>query len=168
MKAIKRQEVEELVENLERLNPTPQPTENLEKVAGPWRLLYTTISISGYKKTKLGLREFVKLGDFMQIINVEQQEAVNLVHFSVAGLGTLEGDLRVTASYTPSSPSRVDIQFKSAQLSPDMIHKLFETNYDLLLSIFNPDGWLEITYVDEDTRVGRDDKGNIFVLEKCD
>lgn len=49
---------------------------------------------------------------------------------------------------------------------PDQLRQLFEKNYDLLLSIFNPEGWLDITYVDNELRVGRDDKGNLFVLER--
>lgn len=36
----------------------------------------------------------------------------------------------------------------------------------LLLSIFNPEGWLDITYVDGTLRCGRDDKGHLFVLER--
>lgn len=35
-----------------------------------------------------------------------------------------------------------------------------------LAQVFNPEGWLDITYVDADMRVGRDDKGNIFVTER--
>ena len=50
---------------------------------------------------------------------------------------------------------------------PSGLEKLFASNYDLLLSIFNPEGWLDITYVDETHRVGRDDKGNVFYLERC-
>lgn len=50
---------------------------------------------------------------------------------------------------------------------PKQLQQIFEQNFDLLLSIFNPDGWLDLTYVDEELRVGRDDKGNIFVLERC-
>lgn len=50
---------------------------------------------------------------------------------------------------------------------PEKLQSLFQANYDLLLSIFNPEGWLDITYVDQDTRVGRDDKGNIFVLARA-
>jgi hypothetical protein len=42
-----------------------------------------------------------------------------------------------------------------------------QANYELLLSIFNPEGWLDTTYVDDQHRVGRDDKGNVFVLERC-
>ena len=49
---------------------------------------------------------------------------------------------------------------------PKQLNALFEKNYDLLLSIFNPDGWLDITYVDEQHRLGRDDKGNVFLLER--
>jgi hypothetical protein len=49
---------------------------------------------------------------------------------------------------------------------PDQLQQLFQKNYDLLLSIFNPEGWLDITYVDAELRVGRDDKGNLFVLQR--
>jgi hypothetical protein len=56
--------------------------------------------------------------------------------------------------------------FLSLQV-PEKLQSLFQANYDLLLSIFNPEGWLDITYVDQDTRVGRDDKGNIFVLARA-
>lgn len=61
---------------------------------------------------------------------------------------------------------RVDIQFESSRLVPEQLLSLFQKNYDLLLSIFNPEGWLEITYVDDMLRVGRDDKGNIFLVER--
>ncbi len=44
---------------------------------------------------------------------------------------------------------------------------LCQANYALLLSIFNPEGWLDTTYVDDRHRIGRDDKGNVFVLERC-
>jgi hypothetical protein len=50
---------------------------------------------------------------------------------------------------------------------PDQLRQLFEKNYELLLSIFNPEGWLDITYVDSQLRIGRDDKGNLFVLERA-
>lgn len=48
------------------------------------------------------------------------------------------------------------------------LEALFQANYDLLLSVFNPDGWLEVSYVDDEGfRIGRDDKGHIFVLQRC-
>jgi hypothetical protein len=39
--------------------------------------------LQGVKKTKLGLREFVKLGDFQQIIDTQQQQAVSATHANV-------------------------------------------------------------------------------------
>ncbi|URE30322.1 hypothetical protein MUK42_07439 [Musa troglodytarum] len=63
---------------------------------------------------------------------------------------------------------RVDIKLERSNITPDQLMKIFEKNLDLLLAIFNPQGWLEITYVDESMRIGRDDKGNIFVLERND
>lgn len=33
--------------------------------------------LQGVKKTKLGLREFVKLGDFQQVIDTQKQQAVS-------------------------------------------------------------------------------------------
>ncbi len=50
---------------------------------------------------------------------------------------------------------------------PTQLQKLFEANYDLLLSIFNPEGYLDITYIDATHRVGRDDKGHVFLLERA-
>lgn len=85
----------------------------------------------------------------------------------------------------------INFSFLHAQLM-----NVFRKNYDILLGIFNPEGWLEITYpnfwlivflcfhtcniddnccfliplsyryVDDKMRIGRDDKGNIFVLER--
>ncbi|OAY74031.1 putative plastid-lipid-associated protein 7, chloroplastic, partial [Ananas comosus] len=126
----KKSEIEALVEQLERRNPTPQPTDHLlDKVDGNWKLLYSTITILGSKRTKLGLRDVISIGDSFQIIDVQK---------------------------------RVDIKLEKSTVTPE------QKNYDLLLAIFNPEGWLEITYVDDSLRIGRDDKGNIFVLERTE
>lgn len=70
------------------------------------------------------------------------------------------------AKYKVEGPARVGVQFLGSSLTPSALQAVFEANYDLLLGIFNPDGWLDITYLDSDFRVGRDDKGNVFVLER--
>ncbi|XP_059307928.1 fibrillin-5, chloroplastic isoform X2 [Lycium ferocissimum] len=129
----KKSEIEELVKQLESQNPIPEPTLSLDKVAGSWRLIYSTISILGSKRTKLGLRDFITLGDLYQNIDISE---------------------------------RVDIFYNNSAITPDQLMNVFKKNYDLLLGIFNPEGWLEITYVDENLRIARDDKGNIFVLER--
>lgn len=166
VQSAQRQEIENLLQLLEASNPCPRPTETLNKVKGEWRLLYSTISILGSKRTKLGLRDFITLGDFLQIIDIDQRKAVNKVGFSVAGLGMLKGSFTIEASYTIASPTRVNIEFKKSAIVPDQLLTLFQKNYDMLLSIFNPAGWLEITFVDDSMRVGRDDKGNVFLLER--
>lgn len=160
--------IEGLVKLLEAQNPTPNPTLSMEKVSGCWRLVYSTITILGSKRTKLGLRDFISLGDFIQIINVAEGKAANVIKFNVRGLNLLNGQLTVEASFKIASTSRVDIFYENSTITPNQLLSVFRKNYDLLLSIFNPEGWLEITYIDESTRVGRDDKGNIFLLERSE
>lgn len=73
MTSAQRSEIHGLVELLEARNPTPEPTAALQdKVDGCWKLIYSTISILGKKRTKLGLRDFISLGDFLQIIDVKE------------------------------------------------------------------------------------------------
>ncbi|KAF6256783.1 hypothetical protein COO60DRAFT_79493 [Scenedesmus sp. NREL 46B-D3] len=140
VQSAKRQEVAAIIEALEALNPLQQPTQHLDQLAGKWVLLYTTITITGIRKTKLGLREFIKLGDFVQQIDTDNKLALNVVQFSVAGLGMLSGSLTVKASYEVASDDRVDIKFIESTLVPEKLQSLFQANYDLLLSIFNPEG----------------------------
>ncbi|ONK77529.1 uncharacterized protein A4U43_C02F7520 [Asparagus officinalis] len=159
----------ELVELLESRNPTPHPTDNLlDKVDGCWKLVYSTISILGVKRTKLGLRDFIALGDFFQKIDVSKEKAFNVIKFNVTGLKMLNGQLTIEASYKITSKTRVGIKLEKSTITPDQLMNLFKQNYDLLLAIFNPEGWLDITYVDDSLRIGRDDKGNIFVLERTE
>uniref|UniRef100_A0A0D9W4W8 Plastid lipid-associated protein/fibrillin conserved domain-containing protein n=1 Tax=Leersia perrieri TaxID=77586 RepID=A0A0D9W4W8_9ORYZ len=169
MTSEKRSEIHALVELLESRNPTPEPTDKLQdKVDGCWRLIYSTISILGKKRTKLGLRDFISLGDFFQMIDVKEEKAINVIKFSARALKILSGQLTIEASYKITNKTRVDITLKSSTITPDQLMNIFQKNYDMLLAIFNPEGWLEITYVDESLRIGRDDKANIFVLERAD
>ncbi|CAI9109061.1 OLC1v1008798C1 [Oldenlandia corymbosa var. corymbosa] len=138
--------IEKMVKQLESLNPNPEPTTNLEKMAGTWKLVYSTITILGSKRTKLGLRDFISLGEFYQDIDVIRGKAVNVIEFSARGLNLFKGQLRIEATYKIASKSRVDILYESSTISPEQLMNLFEKNYNLLLSIFNPEGWLEITY----------------------
>ncbi|KAK1441335.1 hypothetical protein QVD17_07182 [Tagetes erecta] len=162
----KKCEIDDLVMMLETLNPNPNPTVELDKLGGCWKLIYSTITILGSKRTKLGLRDFISLGDFLQIIDVAKGKAVNVIMFNVRGFNLLSGKLVIEASFKVSSNSRVDIRYNNSTIVPDQLMNMFRKNYDVLLGIFNPDGWLEITYVDETLRIGRDDKGNMFILER--
>ncbi|KAJ6842534.1 putative plastid-lipid-associated protein 7, chloroplastic [Iris pallida] len=96
----KKAEILELAELLESRNPTPNPTNNLvDKVHGTWKLVYSTISILGVKRTKLGLRDFITLGDFLQTIDVAKEKAVNVIKFNARGFKMLNGQLIIEASY---------------------------------------------------------------------
>eukprot|EP00271_Cylindrocystis_brebissonii_P006438 TRINITY_DN19234_c0_g1_i1.p1 TRINITY_DN19234_c0_g1~~TRINITY_DN19234_c0_g1_i1.p1 ORF type:complete len:326 (+),score=23.60 TRINITY_DN19234_c0_g1_i1:246-1223(+) len=162
----KKARIDDLLCQLESLNPLEKPTDNLHLVDGDWLLLYSSISILGQKRTKLGLREFVKLGEFRQTIDTKQSRAVNRIDFHVAALSLLRGALTVEAIYKVVSKQRVAIKFEKSAIVPDQLLTLFNKNYDLLLAIFNPEGWLDITYVDATMRIGRDNKGNVFLLER--
>ncbi|KAF7840069.1 putative plastid-lipid-associated protein 7, chloroplastic isoform X1 [Senna tora] len=162
----KKSEIETLVNQLESQNPTPNPTLNLDKMGGWWRLVYSTISILGSKRTKLGLRDFISLDEFFQIIDVDKSKAVNVIKFSAKGFSLLNGQLSIEASFRIASPTRVVINFEDSTITPDQLMNVFQKNYDVLLGIFNPEGWLDITYVDDSMRIGRDDKGNIFLSEE--
>lgn len=164
----KKSDIETLVKLLESQNPTPDPTWNLDKVGGCWKLVYSTITILGSKRTKLGLRDFITLGDFLQTIDVDKSKAVNVINFNARGLSLLNGKLTIEASFKIASNSRVDIKYDNSTITPDQLMNVFRKNYDLLLAIFNPEGWLDITYVDDTMRIGRDDKGNIFILERSE
>ncbi|KAL1336955.1 hypothetical protein AAHE18_10G100100 [Arachis hypogaea] len=106
------------------------PTLELDKVAGCWRLVYSTITILGSKRTKIGLRDFISLDD----------KAVNVVEFSAKELSLLSGQLSIEASFKIASTTRVDIKFESSTITLDQLMHVFRKNYNLLLGIFNPEG----------------------------
>jgi PAP_fibrillin len=62
---------------------------------------------------------------------------------------------KVTADLTQSSPSKVNVQFKRFTIGP--------VSFNAPASF---GGFIDVTYLDEDMRLTRGDKGNIFVLTK--
>lgn len=62
---------------------------------------------------------------------------------------------KVTAALSPQSDKLTNVQFKTFQIGP--------------LGFKAPEqlkGYLDITYLDDDLRLTRGDKGNIFVLTR--
>lgn len=164
VKSDKKTEIEGLVKLLECRNPTPEPTGELDKIGGCWKLIYSTITVLGSKRTKLGLRDFVSLGDLLQQIDIAQGKTVHVLKFDVRGLNLLDGEFRIVASFKISSKSSVEITYESSTIKPDQLMNIFRKNMDLLLGIFNPEGLFEISYLDEDLQVGRDGKGKLITL----
>jgi len=144
----------------------PLAAEHLPHLGGEWEVLFSTITILGKRRTRLGLRTLVSIEDLVQSIDVERKRSSNVVSFSVRGFSEIRGSLTIDATWEIASPQRVDISFEKSSMEPQQLQELFEDNYDMLLEIFNPEGWLETTYVDADFRIGRDNKENIFILQR--
>ncbi|KAE9466095.1 hypothetical protein C3L33_01960, partial [Rhododendron williamsianum] len=134
----KKSEIEGLVKQLETRNPTPEPTLFLEKVGGCWKLIYSTITILGSKRTKLGLRDFISLGDFLQTIDVAEVDyfgglkmegkAVNVIMFNVRGLNLFNGQLKIEASFKTASKSVESLNSSSPLISIRFaLHALIKT-----------------------------------------
>lgn len=167
-----RKQIHTCVEAAEAQSPISAPAaENAIAASGCWRLLYTTLTILGRRRVKLAIGTkskpgFVKLGEFYQTVDPGPQESRNIVVFNMALGGS--GTFTISAKYEVESDTRVLVETQSCALEPVKLEELLGENISLLSQIFDPTGFLDITYLDENLRIGRDDKGNIFVLERCE
>ncbi|BAZ39020.1 fibrillin [Calothrix sp. NIES-4101] len=162
------------IANLEDLNPTPSPLLNSELLDGDWRLLYTT------SKALLNLDRFplYRLGQIYQCIRVKTNSIYNIAEIN--GLPYLEGIISVAAKFEPISLRRVQVKFERSILgfrriinytSPsDYIQQIENgkkfTAIDFPIHSSGNQGWLDITYIDNDLRIGRGNEGSVFVLTK--
>ena len=135
--------IDALASKLERLNPNPKSLK-APCLNGEWELAYTTsASILGTNKPAL----FRPRGPIYQTIDTDTLRARN--RETSPFYNAVEADL------TPTSPSAVDVQFKKFILAGGIV------------KVNAPErarGALDITFVDDDMRVSRGDKGNLFVL----
>lgn len=162
------------IQELEDTNPTRKPLEAKNLLQGDWRLLYTT------SKGILGLDRFplFKLGQIYQCIRVSEAKVYNIAE--IVGLPMLEGLVSVAATFEPVSESRVNVIFERSIIglqrffsynTPKKFIQQIESGkkflpLDFKITRGEQKGWLEITYLDEDMRIGRGNEGNVFVLTK--
>ncbi|XP_062214849.1 probable plastid-lipid-associated protein 4, chloroplastic [Phragmites australis] len=141
-----KERIEQIVQQLEAVNPVKEPLKS-DLLNGKWELLYTTsTSILQPNRPKF-LRPF---GKIYQAINTDTLRAQNIETWPYFN--------QVTANLVPLNPKRVAVKFD--------YFKIFS-----LIRIKSPGsgkGELEITYLDEELRVSRGDKGNLFVLKMID
>lgn len=162
------------VAQLEDLNPTPQPFAALDLLDGNWRLLYTT----SQELLRIDQIPLLKLGQIYQCIRAQTATLYNIAE--VYGLPYLEGMVSVVAQFEPVSDVRVNVRFQRSILglqrlvdyrSPEHFIQQIESGkkfpaIDFQITAREQRGWLEITYLDQDLRIGRGNEGNVFVLTK--
>eukprot|EP01023_Acetabularia_acetabulum_P050207 TRINITY_DN5410_c0_g1_i10.p2 TRINITY_DN5410_c0_g1~~TRINITY_DN5410_c0_g1_i10.p2 ORF type:complete len:215 (+),score=26.96 TRINITY_DN5410_c0_g1_i10:183-827(+) len=141
-----KQQVDELARKLEKQNPNSNVLES-SQINGKWRLLYTTSEgILGTKKPAL----FRPKGPIFQTIDAVNLKAKN--QETSPFFNAVEADLE------PVSKSQVKVIFKTFYILGFIPVKAPETAR----------GSLDTTYVDEDLRISRGDKGNLFILQMED
>ncbi len=159
---------------LEERNPTPRPVEAVELLEGDWRLLYTTSS----GLLNIDRFPFLELGQIYQSIRVKTSSVYNIAE--IYGLPYLEGLVSVAAQFEPLSERRVQVKFQRSILglqrlisyqSPASFIQQIEQSQkfaalDFALDSREQQGWLDITYLDSDLRIGRGNEGSVFVLTK--
>jgi hypothetical protein len=139
--------VEAAASALERLNPTRAGALRSPLVNGEWELLYTTsASILGANKPPFAR----PIGPIYQTIDVARGRARNRETFPFYNA--------VDADLTPTSKSAVNVQFV----------KFFILGFLPITAPESAKGALDITYLDDELRVSRGDKGNLFVLRMYD
>ncbi|MBD1905033.1 PAP/fibrillin family protein [Funiculus sociatus GB2-A5] len=162
------------VAQLEDINPTPRPVEAADLLDGNWRLLYTT------SRGLLNIDQvpLLKLGQIYQCIRAKSAKIYNIAE--VYGLPYLEGIVSVTARFDPVSERRVLVKFERSisglqrligYNSPSDFIQQIESGKNFLALDFSIEsrdqkGWLDITYLDNDLRIGRGNEGSVFVLTK--
>ena len=165
------------VEQLEDQNPHPQPFKNPQLLQGNWRLLYTS------SKSLLGLNNIplLEVDTVFQSISVNPQKVYNIAE--IKGLPFLDSVIIAIAKWEQVDQKRISVKFNRTIIglknllnyqSPQQFITKIQNNqkfYPFDISInknfnTNSNGWLEITYLDQDLRISRGNQGSIFILSK--
>lgn len=162
---------------LEERNPTPNPLQATDRLDGDWRLLYTT----SRELLNIDRLPLASLGPIYQSIRLAENRIYNVAE--VDGPPLLSGLVAVAATLEAVSTQRVNVRFARGVIGlrqalgyesvGQFIQRMQTTpKFSLLQGIdfsINPDrqsGWLEVTYLDDDLRIGRGNQGSLFVLQK--
>lgn len=187
-----RQAIASIIARVEDRNPTSEPLSAPDLLAGDWRLLYTNSQdLLGIDRVPLA-----QLGEIYQCVRPSQSRIYNIAEVNslpyCEGLVSVAARFEPATDEATAGQSdigsrvssrRVDVRFTRGviglqrilgyQSPAQYIEKLESTEkFSLLQGIdfsINSDrqqGWLEITYLDKDLRIGRGNRGSLFVLTK--
>jgi hypothetical protein len=120
----------------------------------------------------------VQLGQIYQCVRTAEAKIYNIAEIS--GLPYLEGLVSVSARFEPVNERRVNVKFERSisglqrllgYQSPSNFIEQIEAGKKFPAIDFNIEsrdqqGWLDITYLDRDLRIGRGNEGSVFVLTK--
>jgi len=137
--------IKKIFGQLERLNPTPKPL-NSPLINADWSLEYST------SDSIIGKGDFPRVGPIVQTIDTTSLRAENSEVVSYFGVKVPR---KVTAELIPQNNKLTNVQFKRFCVGP--------VGFDAPEQF---KGFLDITYLDDDLRLTRGDKGNIFVLTR--
>lgn len=170
------QEIEQLVTAIEAVNPNLSPLLYAPQLLnGTWLLNYSTArEIRALDKLPLGLQ----VGRIYQIIDVASQAFLNQA-FVRHPLGLAAGYVKVTARFEIAKPDgallpdkRINVEFLQRTIAIQRLLGIPTPQLDpaKVVPAKSPEGripFLEITYIDEDLRIGRGGEGSLFVLTKA-
>lgn len=175
-----RKQVMELIKQLERQNPTENPSDTPELLTGRWRLIFTT----ALDVLSLGLLAPIALVSqvYQNVYETDDRQwdydLENIVQLEPAiapvtnaFFGRTMAQVTVKAKGLRSSANRMDITFVESQFRPESF-----VGFDiptrlpkLKVGLGRPVGFIETTFLDTDLRVARVPAGprqneNLFVL----
>lgn len=146
---VEQKEVEDLARQVEATNKSnPGADPNL---SAKWNMVYTTST----SILRLGFPSFLRPVKISQYIDAKNLRAKNEEIFKI---GPFEFTNAVEAKLTPLSNSNFDVKFVRF-----ILFGFFTFNVEKNQRFR---GTLEVTYLDEDLRISRGNKGNLFVLVK--
>ncbi len=171
------EKIEKLTVNLEKQNPFPKPLlygSNL--LDGIWQLHYSTArEIRSLNKLPFNF----SLQVVYQIIDVANTSFFNIA-FVEHSLNLLRGYVKVTATFAPKKDgenplpdSTINVFFDKRYVSIEQVLNIKTPMLDPV-KVFDAQPpkdrvpSLNITYIDEDMRIGRGGDGSLFILTKTD
>lgn len=102
-----------------------------------------------------------------QIIDIEKMKIANVIDLDIGQL-SVGGKIRVS----DVSPRRVIVGFSEGMIKLEKLGGV-EIDFSVVFSLINlitgtsDSGWLETTYLSDDVRIGRGNKGTMFVLTRA-
>lgn len=182
-----------IVAELESRNPTPQPALREDLWAGPFQMLNSSMNNLLYRgcQVTLGRATFnafkpnsllLTMEEVYNDVHVHGSDAYNvLIPFTIAepGVPQLKGVLFNEARISPSSDTRLNVEFLGSTLMPrddtvdlgtwlEVFGKVNDMDERGVCRVVLPPakGWLDVTYLDDNYRITRGNFGTLVIVKR--